>query len=65
MLRDGYAAGAAKIRSRAWEIYLWAMLVLVSLAVLAMAAPALAHAWSDWLGPLATPDAGVLVTGSC
>jgi hypothetical protein len=63
MLRQGLAAGAARLRRRALEVYLHAVAVVAGLALAAVAIPGFAQACADWLGPLASPDWRALAAG--
>ncbi len=53
MLRDGYAAGAAKVRKRAFEIYRYAVACLAIVFLLGFVLSASSTYWEPWLWDLA------------
>ncbi|WP_294928808.1 OpgC domain-containing protein [uncultured Paracoccus sp.] len=56
MLRDGYGAGARKIRARAWEIYRYAAGSLLAIMALGLILKGSATYWEPWLWNLSSHD---------
>ncbi|GHC61894.1 hypothetical protein GCM10010136_02780 [Limoniibacter endophyticus] len=56
MIKGGFAEGRSKIWSRAWELYRYAMGVIIAILVLRLVLPDASRIWSDWLGQTSFTD---------
>ncbi|MDQ0321849.1 hypothetical protein QO002_003987 [Pararhizobium capsulatum DSM 1112] len=50
MIKDGYFAGSERVTARAFELYKYAMGIVIAVLAVALVLPHAPQAWSNWLG---------------
>lgn len=63
-VRHGMGVAARRMMVRAGQLYLYAVGLVLALAMVSVLAPGAARSWAEWAGPLTTPDLRAVIAAA-